>query len=149
MSPGFSELPRFLTPLGQSRTGFATVQKTISAMEAEIRHLALPVSFAPLPAADGVEDQASMAPSVIAKTAAIVERLRYLVAIEFVAAAQAVELRGIGGKLGRGPAAAHAFVRRLVEPLTEDRAQGPDFMRLAAAIAGVDADEALAQGEGK
>jgi histidine ammonia-lyase len=149
MSPGFSELPRFLTPLGQSRTGFATVQKTISAMEAEIRHLALPVSFAPLPAADGVEDQASMAPSVIAKTAAIVERLRYLVAIELAAAAQAVELRGIGGGLGRGPAAAHAFVRSLVEPLTEDRSQGPDFMRLAAALAHAAAEESLARGEGR
>ena len=62
MSPGMSELPRFLTPMGQSRTGFATVQKTVSAMEAEIRHLALPVSLTPIPVADGVEDHASMAP---------------------------------------------------------------------------------------
>src|SRR5262249_55957214 len=95
MSPGMSDLPRFLTPMGQSRTGFATAQKTMSAMEAEIRHLALPVSLTPLPAADGVEDQASMAPSVLVKTAAIIERLRYLVAIELTAACQAVELRGV------------------------------------------------------
>lgn len=135
MSPALSELPRFLTAMGQSRTGFATVQKTVSALEAEIRHLALPVSLTPLPTADGVEDQASMAPSVLAKTEAIVERLRYLVAIELVAAAQAVELRGVTQELGAGTRAAHAAVRRLVEPLGEDRAQGPDFMRVAAAIA--------------
>jgi len=134
MSPGFSDLPRFLTPLGQSRTGFSTVQKTISALEAEIRHMALPASFAPLPAADGVEDQASMAPTVISKTAAIVERLRYLAAIELMLAAQAVELADVRASLGTGTAAAYALVRRLVEPLTDDRAPSPDINRLAAEI---------------
>lgn len=131
MSPGLSDLPRFLTPMGQTRTGFATVQKTVSAMEAEIRHLALPVSMTPIPAADGIEDQASMAPSVLAKTLHIVERLRYLVAIELVASAQAVEMRGVEGDLGQGARQAYDRVRRLVAPLTEDRALGPDFMAVA------------------
>ncbi|MEC5317537.1 histidine ammonia-lyase [Brenneria populi subsp. brevivirga] len=134
MSPGMAELPRFLTPLGQSRAGFATVQKTISALEAEIRHLALPVSLSPLSVADGVEDQASMAPSVLAKTGAIVERLRYLVAIELIAASQAVELRGSAHRLGTGAAQAYAFVREHVAPLSEDRAHGPDIKLLAGLI---------------
>jgi len=134
MSPGMSELPRFLTPMGQNRTGFATVQKTVSALEIDIRHLAAPISLTPIPVADGVEDQASMAPRVLAKTADIVNRLRYLVAIELVASAQAVELRGVADELGRGTDAAYRFVRQHVAPLTEDRAQGPDFMRLADAI---------------
>ncbi len=141
MSPAMSDLPRFLTAMGQSRTGFATVQKTVSAMEAEIRHLALPISLTPIPVADGVEDQASMAPSVLVKTEAILERLRYLVAIELVAAAQAVELRGVAEELGAGTRAAYDAVRRIVEPLGEDRAQGPDFMRVAEAIADATAPE--------
>lgn len=134
MSPERSGLPRFLTPQGQSRTGFATVQKTIAALEAEIRHRALPVSLAILPVADGIEDHASMAPAAVAKVGEIVERLRWLIAIELAAAAQAVDLRG-PLTLGTGTAAAHAFVRSLVDPLEEDRAQGPDFERLAQAIA--------------
>jgi histidine ammonia-lyase len=134
MSQGMSDLPRFLTPMGQSRTGFATVQKTVSAMEAEIRHLAMPISLSPLPVADGIEDQASMAPSVLAKTQAIIERLRYLVAIELIASAQAVELRGVTGELGRGSAEAYAFIRNNVPPLEEDRAQGPDFSIIAELI---------------
>ena len=134
MSAAMSDLPRFLTPLGLSRSGFAAVQKTISAMEAEIRHLALPVSLTPLAVADGIEDQASMAPSVLSKTEAIVERLRYLVAIELIAAAQAVELRGVTAELGRGAGETYAAVRRHVEPLGEDRAQGADFMVIAALI---------------
>ncbi|MFT4185527.1 MAG: aromatic amino acid lyase, partial [Rhizobium sp.] len=124
-------LPRFLTPLGQSRTGFATVQKTVSALETEIRHLAAPISLTPIPVADGVEDQASMAPSVLAKTEAIIERLRYLVAIELIAAAQAVELRGVENELGKGTRQAYRQIREHVPPLTEDRAQGPDFDRIA------------------
>lgn len=139
MSPGFSDLPRFLTPLGQSRTGFATVQKTVSAMEAEIRHLALPVSFAPLPAADGVEDQASMAPAVMAKTAGIIDRFRYLIAIELIAAAQGLDLRALDAPMGKGAAAAYRFVRDVVPKLEEDRAQGHDFIRLAAALRDQDA----------
>ncbi len=135
MSPGMSELPRFLTPLGQSRTGFATVQKTVSALEAEIRHLAMPVSLTPIPVADGIEDQASMAPSVLSKIEAMIERLRYLVAIELVASAQAVDLRGVAGELGSGTQRAYRKVRQLVLPLEEDRAQGPDFQRVSGFIA--------------
>ncbi|MGZ9719410.1 HAL/PAL/TAL family ammonia-lyase [Rhizobium miluonense] len=131
MSAAMSELPRFLTPLGQSRTGFATVQKTVSALETEIRHFAAPISLTPIPVADGIEDQASMAPSVLAKTEAIIERLRYLVAIELIASAQAVELRGVQGELGAGTEQAYRQVRALVPPLDEDRAQGPDFQRLS------------------
>ncbi|HEX8044798.1 histidine ammonia-lyase [Rhizobium sp.] len=134
MSSGMSDLPRFLTPLGQSRTGFATVQKTVSALETEIRHLAAPISLTPIPVADGVEDQASMAPSVLAKTEAIIERLRYLVAIELIASAQAVELRGVENELGAGTQEVYRRVREKVPPLTEDRAQGPDFDRVSELI---------------
>src|SRR5262249_5880535 len=45
MSPRFSDLPRFLSPRGATRTGFAAVQKTMAGLDAEIRHLALPVSL--------------------------------------------------------------------------------------------------------
>ncbi|WP_451979622.1 HAL/PAL/TAL family ammonia-lyase [Azospirillum endophyticum] len=143
MSPAVSDLPRFLTPQGQSRTGFATVQKTIAALEAEIRHLALPASLSVLPVADGIEDHASMAPAVVAKIGEIVGRLRWLTAIELAAAAQAVDLRG-PLVLGTGTRAVHAFVRNLVAPLEEDRAQGPDFERLAQSIAAGALQQAVA-----
>src|SRR5262249_40404584 len=133
MSAGFSGLPRFLSPRGGARTGFATVQKTASALEAEIRHLALPLGAMTAPVADGVEDYAPMTPRVVEKTHDIVRRLARLAAIELVVAAQAVELRG-DAKLGRGTARAFAFVRRHVAKLDEDRPTGIDFERLAAAI---------------
>ena len=143
MSPGFTDLPRFLTPMGQSRTGFSTVQKTISGLEAGIRHLALPASFAPLPAADGVEDQASMAPAVIDKTATIIERLRYLLAVELMLSAQALDLRNTATPLSGGAAGAHAFVRERVAHLSDDRAPSSDIMRLGADMAARDASEIM------
>ncbi len=143
MSPSVSELPRFLTPRGQSRTGFATVQKTTAALEAEIRHLGLPVSLAIIPVADRIEDYATMAPRVIHKTAEIVERLRYLAAIELIVASQAVDLRK-PPKLGSGAEAAHRWLRQRVKMLDEDRVQGPDFDRVAADIAAGQLTEALA-----
>ena len=133
MSSGFSGLPRFLTPMEGARTGLATVQKTASSLEAQIRHLALPVGALTAPVADGVEDYAPMTPRVVEKTHDIIRRLARLTAIEFVTAAQAIDLRG-DVKLGRGTAKAQAAVRRVVARLEEDRPTGPDFERLAEAI---------------
>ena len=143
MSPGFSGLPRFLTPKAAgARTGFATVQKTASALEAEIRHLALPLGAMTAPVADGMEDYAPMTPRVIEKTHDIVRRLARLAAIELVVAAQAIDLRD-GPKLGRGTGRAFAFVRGHVARLEEDRPTGPDFERLAVAILAGDLAAAL------
>jgi histidine ammonia-lyase len=133
MSPGFSGLPRFLTPMGGARTGFATVQKTASALEASIRNLAQPVGALTMPVADGVEDYAPNTPRVVEKTHELVQRLARLAAVEFVTAAQAIDLRR-DVRLGRGTAKAFAIVRRHVPKLTEDRPTGPDFERLAGAI---------------
>jgi histidine ammonia-lyase len=143
MSPGFSGLPRFLTPKAAgARTGFATVQKTAAALEAEIRHLALPLGAMTTPVADGVEDYAPMTPRVVEKTHDIVRRLACLAAIELVVAAQAIDLRD-GLKLGRGTGRAFAFVRGHVARLEEDRPTGPDFERLAIAILAGDLAAAL------
>ena len=144
MSPSFSGLPRFLTSRAAgARTGFATVQKTVSALEAEIRHLALPLGAMTAPVADGVEDYAPMTPRVVEKTHEIVRRLARLAAIELVVAAQAIDLSD-GPKLGRGTSRAFALVRRHVARLDEDRPTGPDFERLAAAILAGDLSAALA-----
>ena len=143
MSPGFSDLPRFLTRHGGSRTGFATVQKTASALEAEIRHLASPLGPMTAPVADGAEDYAPMTPRIVEKTRDIVARLARLAAVELVVAAQAVDLRG-NDALGAGTRRAHDFVRERVTALDEDRPSGPDFERIAQAIMAGELRAALA-----
>lgn len=134
MSPASSDLPRFLTRHGGSHAGFATTQKTVSALEAEIRHLALPLGPMTMPVADGVEDYAPMTPRVVEKTAEIARRLLRLAAIELVVAAEAVDLRE-GVRLGAGTGLAHAFARRHVARLDDDRPMGREYEALAERLA--------------
>jgi len=77
-----------------------------------------------------------MAPLVVAKTAAIVAKLQYLVAIELLAAAQAVDLRELPqAALGQGTRAAYTTVRARVPRLDEDRPLGPDIEIIATLLA--------------
>ncbi|MDX8452261.1 histidine ammonia-lyase [Mesorhizobium sp. VK9D] len=136
MSPTVAELPRFLSAKGGSRQGYAELQKPVAALEAEIRHLANPMSLSPLAISDGVEDQSSMAPRVVAKTAGIIERLRYMVAMELIFAATGVELRGVLDSMGEGPRRSYEAVRALVAPLDDDREMSADMARVARMVAG-------------
>ena len=63
----------------------------------------------------------------------LLENGRRVVAIELLAAAEALDLRGTDG-LGTGTRAAYAAVRAIVAPLLEDRPLGDDVERLAAAL---------------
>jgi histidine ammonia-lyase len=135
-NPALSGLPLQLTTRGPEHSGFATVQKTLTALYDEIRHEANPATLDSLPVSEAVEDHAPMAPYVVAKTAAIVANLQYLVAIELLAAAQAVDLRELPqGALGKGTQAAYAAVRTRVPRLDEDRPLGPDIEAIAALLA--------------
>lgn len=133
MSHGLTDLPRFLT-LHAGNAGFGQIQRSASALDAEIRHLALPVSFDPIAVSDAIEDEASMAPRVIAKTDEIVERWWILIAIELISSAQAVDLRGAKAALGTGAREAYEFVRTYSVFLDEDRALGPEVTSIAQAM---------------
>lgn len=134
LSPGFSDLPRFLASPEPGSNGFATVQKTISALTAEIGHLALPLPFSAVPVADRVEDYASLAFSGIGKLRGLVERLRVLTAVEMMIAAQAIELRG-DIRIGQGCVAALRDIRSVCPSLDRDRPTGGDIHALAALVA--------------
>src|SRR5204862_198735 len=67
-SPAFSDLPLQLTRHGPMHSGFATVQKTLTALYNEIRHAANPASRDFLPVSEAVEDHAPMTPHAIAKS---------------------------------------------------------------------------------
>lgn len=77
-----------------------------------------------------------MAPRVIAKAQAMIERLRYLVAIEMICATTAIELRGVVDVLGDGPRRLYEAVRELVAPLEDDRELGTDLEKLYRMMSG-------------
>ncbi|EDP65051.1 phenylalanine/histidine ammonia-lyase [alpha proteobacterium BAL199] len=134
LSDSMSGLPRFLSPLQNGHSGFAPVQKTASALMAEIQHAAMPMPIWVMPVADGVEDVATLALSTVEKTREIVARIRSLAAIELMIAAQACDLRD-SPVLGTGTTGVHGAVRERVVMLHDDRATASDIHALDALIA--------------
>jgi histidine ammonia-lyase len=136
MSPAFTGLPLQLTSHGPAHSGFATLQKTLTALWSQIRMRANPASLDFLPISDDVEDHATMALGTVERLGEMVERLRYIVAIEMLVAAQAIDLRELAAhQLGVGPRTLHARIREHVPVLAYDRPLGPDVDTVAALIA--------------
>ncbi|MEO8136238.1 MAG: aromatic amino acid lyase [Betaproteobacteria bacterium] len=129
LSPALSGLPLQLTRHGPSHSGFATVQKTLTALLNRIRHLANPACLDFLPVSEMIEDHACMTLNVVDKTLAMVEPLLYLAAIEALIGAQAVDLREPSRRtsLGRGADRLYTALRTEIPMLDGDRPLGPDI----------------------
>ncbi|MBB5213360.1 HAL/PAL/TAL family ammonia-lyase [Parapusillimonas granuli] len=125
-SPGASGLPMQLTQHGPEHSGFATVQKTLTALWSEVRHLANPACLDFFPVSEGAEDHALMAPGVAAKTARLAERVTMIAAIEMLSAAQAVDLAQVSPR-GAGTRDTYARIRATAPVLDGDRPLGPDM----------------------
>jgi histidine ammonia-lyase len=65
----------------------------------------------------------------------MLDRLRYLLAIETLVATQTVDLAA-PRRIGRGPAALHQAVRERIAPLDEDRASADDIEQITAELFG-------------
>jgi histidine ammonia-lyase len=144
MSAAHSGLLRYLSPKGGASAGLVPLQKALSALLAEIRHAAQPASLDSFPVSDLVEDHAPQAPLAVAKLERQLDALWRLLAIEAVAAAQAVDLRRTA-RLGAGAAIAHAFVREIVPMLVEDRPLGVEVESVARRLEGGELARLLAQ----
>jgi histidine ammonia-lyase len=135
MSPAFTDLPLQLTRHGPAHSGFATVQKTLTALWASIRHAANPGSLDFLPVSERTEDHATLALGVAEKLGGSIQQARYLVAIELLIAAQAVDLRALDlQRVGAGARIAYERVRAAVPALDVDRPLGPDIDRIEALV---------------
>lgn len=133
LAPSASDLPLQLTRHGPGQSGFATVQKTLTALLNDLRHLANPACLDFLPVSERIEDHAPMAIKCVAKLDQMRERMVYLTAIEALIAAQAVDLRTpeVSASLGVGARRAYDAVRSCAAFLDEDRPLGPDIERVA------------------
>jgi histidine ammonia-lyase len=129
-SPHISGLPTSLVATDPTLSGVSPLGKTARALLLEIRHLAAPLGALAGVGEDGVEDDATGSAQGALRLVEQLDRLRQLIAIEFLMAAQALELVD-HRRLGAGTQAAYEAIRALVEPLEEDRALGPDVERLA------------------
>jgi histidine ammonia-lyase len=133
IDPVFSELPAFLVKHEGLNSGFMAAGYTTASLIAENRLLTHPASTDSIPTSNEKEDHVSMGPNAARKANVILKNTIYVLAIEAMVAAQALEFRK-PLKPGRGPRFLYKKVRELVEPLEKDRYLHHDIEKLAAII---------------
>ena len=129
--PAFTGLPRFLEPYDKSSHGYEEVQVTSSALEAETRYLINPSSVDFYPMQGSIEDHASNLPLAVSKCRKVVDNLRYMVGMEAMYAAQAIDLREGGYvRLGKATQKMYDAVRGEVPELHDNRDIYKDILKM-------------------
>lgn len=126
-------LPAFLAPEAGVSSGFMIPQYVAAALVNENATLAHPASAHSLPTSAGQEDFVSMGPWAGAKLRRLVANARRVVAIEWIVAGQALELRRPGTG-GGGSEAALRSLRARVATWSADRSPAGDIERMTVAI---------------
>jgi histidine ammonia-lyase len=125
LNPALSAgLPAFLTKGAGMFSGMMLSQYTADSLIVEQRILSAPASVASIPAAADQEDFVSMGMNTALKNQQILDNAYGVLGIEFMGAAQALDLRDF--QPGKGVNAARAVIRTKVEFLDEDRSLYPD-----------------------
>lgn len=143
MNPNLSVgLPAFLTKGAGMFSGLMLSQYTSGALVCENRVLSTPAATGSIPAAADQEDFVSMGMTTALKTRQILDNAEAILAIEFIAAAQALDFRQ---PVKPSPAveAARQAIRKYVAFLEEDRPLYNDINRLKEVVQRGDILEAV------
>jgi histidine ammonia-lyase len=120
VNPDLSRLPAFLTPQPGLNSGLMIAQVAAAALASENKVLAHPASVDTIPTSANQEDHVSMGVTAARKLREVVSNVEYVLALEWLCAAQAREFKK-ELRAGRGAQAAHDLLRRHVKPLARDR----------------------------
>ncbi len=118
-------LPAFLVPQSGLNSGFMLAQYTAASLVSECKTLAHPASVDSIASSAGQEDHVSMGMTAARHLRQVVANAEVVLALEALAAAQALDLRAPLAPAGPTGAARDA-IRSRVAPLEEDRELGPD-----------------------
>ncbi len=121
-------LPPFLTKNPGMFSGLMLSQYTADSLIVEQRILSTPASIQSIPAAADQEDFVSMGMNTAIKNGQILDNAYGVLGIEFMAAAQALDIRN--HKSGDGVAKAKEVIRKHVEFLEIDRPLYPDHNKM-------------------
>jgi histidine ammonia-lyase len=134
VNPTLSGLPAFLAREGGLHSGLMMAHVTAAALASESKTLSHPASVDSIPTSAGKEDHVSMGVTAAHKAAQVVANTRRVLAIELIAASEALEFRR---PLQSSPAleAVHARLRTKVAARERDRVVGPDIETAAVLVA--------------
>jgi histidine ammonia-lyase len=133
VDPKMSGLPAFLAPDSGVNSGFMMAQVTAAALVAENRMLCHPASVDSIPTSANQEDHVSMATHGARRLLGMTANAANIVAIEFLAACQGIDLRA---PLKTSPplAAAHSALRLAVPFAASDRLLALDIAQAALTV---------------
>jgi len=126
-------LPAFLTKGAGMFSGMMLAQYTAASLVCENRVLSTPAATGSIPTAADQEDFVSMATTTAIKTKQILKNSSAIIAVELMAATQALDFRK-PLRPGKGTQAAHSVVRKYVSHLEEDRPLYPDIGTLSEVV---------------
>jgi len=136
VNPALNEgLPPFLAPGAGLHSGFMMAQVTAAALVSENKVLAHPASADSITTSGNKEDYVSMGMTAALKLKRILANATNVLAIEAIAAAQALDFLAPLKTSARGQKAV-AAIRSVSPPVEQDRALAQDFVRVAEMIAG-------------
>jgi len=127
-------LPPFLAAEAGLNSGFMMAQVTAAALVSENKILAHPASVDSITTSGNKEDYVSMGMTAALKLKRIVENTRNVIAIEAMAAAQALDCLS-PLKTGKRGQAAHGAIRSVSPTIEKDRVMYDDFARINNLIA--------------
>jgi histidine ammonia-lyase len=138
-----SGLPAFLTRHGGLQSGLMMAQVTAAALTSELKTLTHPSSVDTIPTSANREDHVSMSMSAALKALRALELARAVVAVEFLCAAQALDLLE---PLRTSPPLrrAHDFIRARVPTLDVDRSTSRDLASITQMLASGELERACA-----
>jgi histidine ammonia-lyase len=143
VNPALNEgLPPFLAAGAGLNSGFMMAQVVAASLVSENKVLAHPASVDSMTTSGNKEDYVSMGMTAALKLKKIVENTRHAMAIEAMAAAQALDFL-LPLKTSKRGQAAHAAIRSVCATMEKDRVMYQDFARIAALIASGKVAEAL------
>ena len=143
VNPALSEgLPPFLAPGAGLNSGFMMPQVTAAALVSENKVLAHPASVDSITTSGNKEDFVSMGMIAANKLKRIVDNTRSVLAIEAMAAAQAIDFLS-PLKTSKPLQQAHAAIRTVCPQMENDRVMYQDFARIADTIAAGKLSEVL------
>jgi histidine ammonia-lyase len=134
VNPNLSDgLPAFLTTDGGLNSGFMIPQYVAASLVSENKSLCHPASVDSIPTSAGQEDHVSMGNASGLKAWQVLANAERALAIELLAATQAVEFLA-PLEPGHGARAAHDFVRSLSPRLQDDRPLAGDIEAVAESV---------------
>lgn len=119
VNPQLSGLPGFLTENGGLHSGFMITQYVAASIVSENKVLCHPASVDSIPSSANQEDHVSMGTTAARKLRTVVANTAKVLAIEYLAATQAIEFGT--GELGSGTKRAYETIRQIIPRLREDR----------------------------